>query len=321
MSHKRVKLQRENDMSSGVVSIDGDISILTSPNFNPTSTDTININLPGEAVFTIRGSANTFGPKLNYINWVATPSLLPPADNGNFVVIVDQTGALSIINVNNQTKLLPIESGGFSSNNTIQLVQFSLLNGNIQNLSIVIQWHGNLGNRFSALMDSLGVVSSLLDESTISIVPGTTGFSINKGTAIGVSGSGFINNDGTNYPDAVAIPDIPTAIIAIATRFNVIISFGFTLNTTDYEKPIGTIIPIPPNKAANRFTVIFPGSQFTGGQLGQEVYNTTLLAIESFEEPQFSAIGAGGIRALQIAVNLNENDLSNAITKRLPRLQ
>lgn len=49
MSHKRNKLQRENDMSSGVLSITGPIEFLVTP--SATVPGGVDVNLPGTAVY------------------------------------------------------------------------------------------------------------------------------------------------------------------------------------------------------------------------------------------------------------------------------
>lgn len=311
MSHKRRKLQYENDLSSGVISIDGDISTLIT-----FSSNLINVNLGGVAVIVDRTSKFNAQPK--YVSWSPLLGISSPSSNGSFIIYVDQDGVPKIGNVNNIAKLPAFDAGGLDMNSAVQLGTYSITNGTITSGTGFIQWTGNLANRFMGLSDALGVINYFGERIRVNIVAATLNLAITTGKAYTRS-VGVLNNDITKRPDIVIVPNISPAVIAYALRNNVIVSFGITVNTTQYESPVGTLTAIPPNKAVNNFVVVFPNNQFIGIQFGQMTYNTTLLAQESFEEANFSAIAGNGVPTIQLSFNVGETNLSNALTKALPR--
>ena len=118
MSHKRINLQRENDMSSGVLTVEGDISTLLSFN-SEVGNDSININVPGTAVILDR--TTNFKPEPQYVSWAQTLSIVSPSDNGSYIIYVDNTGLVKIDEVNQNAKLPAFDIGGLDMNNAVQL--------------------------------------------------------------------------------------------------------------------------------------------------------------------------------------------------------
>ena len=316
MSFKRIKLQRENDMSSGVLEVEGDITTLISFN-SEVGTDTINVNNGGKVVIVNRDS--TFAAKPEYKSWIPTLSIASPADNGNFIIYVDSTGLVKIANVNNNSKLPAFDEGSIDMNNSVQLGTYTMIGGNISSGVGVIQWIGNTGNRIFGMMDSLGVINDLTLRVATEVVDGTLNLAIKGGKAASRS-AGALDSEITKKADTVFVPDVSPSIIAIGDRNNVILSFGFVVDTENYESSIGTISPIPSDKSVNSFFVVFPNNQFIGMQYGQVLYNTPLLAQESFETPEFSEVGANAISTIKLSFNEGEVNLSSALKKILPRL-
>lgn len=316
-SQKRIKEHRENDMSSGVVKIDGDITTFFTFNAEPVGNDSFTINHPGVAVVVDR--SETFGAKPEYIPWVPITIVSPVAD-GNVIVFIDKTGVIQAANVNALAKLPAYDASTPNMNDSVQLASYVISGGVISSAGTAAlpQWLGNISNRLMGVMDSLGVINDFAQRITSEIIPGGLQLEIGSGKAISRS-VGFKDSLGTQKPDIIEVPDVSPSLIGTATRDNALVSFGFDLDVLNYESPIGTVTAIPPNKTANRFLAVFPNNQFTGVQLGQRTYNTTILAINSFELSEFSEIIGAGVPTIQIAIDKSEIDLSNAIIKNLPR--
>jgi hypothetical protein len=318
MSHKRIKLQRENDMSSGVLSIAGSISTFFTINAIGGSNDSITINHAGKAVIVDR--ASTFGAKPQYVSWAAGSTVVSPGDNGNFIVYIDSDGIVKIGSANDLAKLPAYTTSGINMNNAVQLAGYSITGGTITSGAALLQWWGNNMNRVGALMDALGPINSFGDSITNSIVAGGLNMAIGAGDAISRS-VGFKSDLGTQSPDLLPVPSISPTILAFATRDNVVQSFAFNVNVTQYESSLGVLSNIPPNKAANRYFVTFPNNQFSGYHVGKLTYNTTTLAINTTTETaNFSQIYAAGVPTIQLAVLVGETNLSNALTKQLQRI-
>ena len=314
MSHKRKKLYDENQQSSGVLDIQGDLATLVS--FNAPLGE-VNVNLGGDAVIVNRDV--TFGAKPEYVSWVPTLAIPSPSPNGSFIVYVDNAELVKIANINNLSKLPAFDSGGLDMNNAVQIGTYSITNGTITSGAPIIQWTGNLDNRLKGLSDALSVVNYFGERIRNDIVAGTLNLQIITGKAF-TRTAGVVNSLITKRPDIVEVPNISPSVIGLALRNNVIVSFGTAVDVLNYESPVGTLSVIPPNKAVNRFFVVFPNNQFTGYQLGQTTYTTPLLAQDSFEESEFSSIFANGVPTIQLSLDKSETDLSNALVKNLPRL-
>ena len=315
MSYKRKKLYDENQQSSGVLDITGDLTTLISFN-SEVGNDSVNVNLGGKAVIVDRTS--NFAAKAGYAEWVPTFNIVSPSDNGNFIICVDNIGIPQIVDADGLSKLPAYDVSGIDMNNFAQLGVFSITAGSVTSGGSAIQWNGNLANRFMGLSDALGVINYFAERVRSDIVAGTLNLQILAGKVFSRI-AGRVTAELTQRPDIIPVPDAPLSTVAVALRDNAIVSFGVTVDVLNYESPVGTLQVIPPNKAANRFCVIFPSSTFTGIQLGQKTYGTAALAQNSFEESEFSSITAGGFPTIQISLEKNETDLSNSLIKNLPR--
>jgi hypothetical protein len=310
-------MDKENDASTGIVFIDGSPLTFVTFNSNPGGLATVDINHAGIARIVDR--TITFEAKPKYFSFEAISGVSAPTGTGNFIIYINGSGVVTITDINGQSRLSAYDPDNLDMNEVVQVGQMSVEDGSIGNSTIFPQWVGNIGNRQAGIMDALGVINSIVDKVTISIPGGGLGLDIEPGLALS-RGVGFQEGAFDQGADYVKVSSTPGSLVVLVTRDNVIVGFSFSIDTLNYESPVGTLTVIPPNKSANRFTTVFPSSQFIGYLLGQEVYTTTTLALESFELADFPSIFAGGAPVLQIAVDKNETDLANAVFKELPRL-
>lgn len=316
MSLKRIKQNRERDLSTSVINIDGDLSTLIT--FNSVGgNDEINVNHSGEAII-VQRDAN-FVERPVYISWSQTLNMVSPDADGLLLVLVNSSGNIELQNVDSLAKLPPI--GTFNSNDYVQIGAFVIVAGDITQTGPLIQYSGNMGNRLAYFMDYLGEVNSKTDSISTEIIPATLNMEIIGGSAVNRSVSSNLS-EFTKRPDIDELAGINPATIALITRDNIIQSFGLVMNVDDYEDPNnpGTLIALGNNKAANKFTVVFPGGGFIGLQLGQVEYSSTILAINSGENSDFSNIFGSSLPDKQLAIEEGETDLSNALIRQLPRI-
>lgn len=309
MSFKRIRNELNTSLSSGVVSIDGDIATLVSPNINPSGTDTYNIHHGGVARIVDRASG-AFEAKVKYITWEPTFGIVPTITNGISVIILNPKGLYA--EAVGGPLLSAYSEDLANMNDSVELATFTLLAGNTQALSAAVQWFGNTPNRLAYLMDVIGPLANKFNKPTVSVIPGTLFLQINPGTSL-LRGIGFLDNLGAKKGDYKNVPLESPAVIALANRINQVISFGITVNTTDYESSPGVFTPIPPNKSVNGFSLIFSETTtFIGYQLGQDFYGTIDLALASIEQPNISAILFAAFPAIQLGINEGETDLANS---------
>jgi len=313
MSHKRSRSEAKNIASSALISIDGDVST-----FFTFTGSVMNINHGGTFRIVERDSLSPFRAKPRYLSWQPTLNI-PPAANGPNIVYVDNTNTVKVANVNDLPKLPAYDPSTLDMNDVVQLASVAVTNGTITSGGPQIQWDGNAYNRRAAAGDALGAINSLSMGVDISIVPGTLGLNVLEGRGV-LRDAGFINNEGTKSSDTVFVPNIPNSFLTLGDRNNVIRSFGTSLNTAEYEPSPGNFVPISPNKASGRDTLVFPVGKFIGYMLLTQEQNTVDLVMTSPEIVNIPTIGTQGLSIKRIGVGVGETDLSNAGIKNNFRL-
>lgn len=294
--------------SSGIISIQDN-----STSFITTNGDgTINITKSGVGEIIDR-SSDPFNPTYKRFSWIATNNLdtNPTGQNGTFVVLVDESGTISVESLNSINRLQATSINGFNINNRVQLGTFTRTGTTFTALSSFWQFQGNSNNRINALMDTLGVLNSITDPVTLEVTDINLTMNVTSGIILSRQVGSLVGN-GTNAPDIISVNAASTLNQILVNRNNSIISSSTNTNVTQYESPNGTFNTMTNNRYALRWYYYFPFSQFVGYTLGQAEYNDASSALNSNEMPDTPSILSGGVLLRRCAVLKNDTVILNA---------
>ena len=320
MGHKYNQISKITSRSSGILWIGTDINtpadLITNPLLTDNGNGTFNINHAGQAEIIDR--SNPSYPKQKYPSWSIANNIAIGTD-GVYVILIDSTGTIVQHQYSDQSSELKATDENFNTDNHIQLGTLSVDGGFISSIQPVIQYSGNISNRFRAFQRLLGLVNS--SKAPISITPilNTLNLQINVGNSASAD-FGYVKL-GSKAPDIDRVdPVVAPAFLLTALRDNSIIGAGFDLDVSLFESSIGIATVMTNNRASNRWLISF--TDFAGVILGQTEHNSVAIALASTNLANIPAIASAGLLVTKIAVlkNTLNLDFPNAEFKSLPRI-
>ena len=302
-----------SDLSTGVMTMTGDPETLLTDNGD----GTIDVNHGGVYRIVDRTDTFNFLSRSRCKSWVATSNIDHTASgaDGNKVIIVDNTGVISIIALpSGSAKLLADEGAGIPNFNThLQIGSLSKDAGSIDSFLFFVGINNNIHNRLRYGLDTVGVVNSVNDPQDI-IISGNNDLKLKytKGSAL-FTDIGFINTNGLSLDQDILLADIADVPLVSVTRDGIIQSLSTDLDVLNIESPIGTLTPMGNNQAANRYVLGFADEQFVGILFGQVDFGTVALAAAASEALNNIALTQFGVKLQKISVDKSETDNANFI--------
>ena len=276
--------------------------------------ETINILQSGNGWIYDRSTGNDkFASRAYKVSWDFTNTqdldTSPANQDGQFIIMIDKTGAIIVENVNDQPILSDYNFGNRNSNTELQIGAFARDAGVVVSLAAGGGEIVNTGIRINTLIDALGPINKSL---SIEFNGANLKLNFLKGDAL-VRATGYLSVIGGLSPDKESLlNDIPLVTIITVTRDNILQSISNDVNVLQIEDPnnFGTLITLSNNRAKNNFYKASGPEQFVVEFLGREQYLTTQAAIDSLESPEYSSIVNFLVGVQKIAVLKNETNLT-----------
>lgn len=312
-------------LSTNIIKIGTDSDDPTT-NITDNGDETLNVNFAGIFRIVDRVNDSNGSPANNQfsksrsrvLNWAAQSNIDHSSfSDGNILVIVDNTGTISIVQLATGEALLPIFSNSEPNINThIQIGSLTKDSNVVVAGSVVskVATDSNIQNKLRNITRILGTINTLDDPVIISPIIATIGISTNAGIAFIAADDGYVETGGINPNQFTVTASSPTLILTVnrAGTGN-IVNVSTSLNVTQFEDPLnpGTFIAIGSSKAANRFIMAF--ATFNAELLGQTTYSGGSRLIDASEanEPlDIPNIAIFGGKISQVSVENAATDLS-----------
>ncbi len=310
-----------------------EVILLSDPSGNATvigtyDDGTIDINFGGSYRITDRVNESGGAPVNNQFTIVRSKNLKWIAESnkdhtafseGSIILIADNTGSLSLIQLTSGASKLPIQSDTEPSLNTdCQIGNLTKAGGVIVSGTIETQQlvNDNPFNRIRNVVGVSGTINSLDNPITTAPISTTLGISTTKGRAF-VADSGWEQTGGENPDQFTNTASSPTVILRVL-RDNTIDSQALTLDVNNYESSPGVLTSIGSSKAANHFISAF--GPFNSQTRGQQVFSGGSRLVDASnagEDLDIPIIAIAGAKIDQYSINFAETDLDNAIKKTL----
>lgn len=302
-----------DSLSTGLISLTGDPTTLITDNGD----GTMDINHGGDFRIVDRTDTFNFISRSRLRSFVATSNIDHTASgaDGNKVIIIDNTGTISIIALpKNSSKLSADEGSGIPNFNThLQIGTLTKNSGTVNNFIFLVTINNNIFNNTRFFLDSIGIINTIMDPQDI-VISGNNDLKLKytKGSSL-LTDTGFKNTGGLSLNQNKLIADIVDVPIISVTRDGLIDSISTDLNVVDIESPIGTLTPMSNNQAANRYILGFADEEFVVALYGQIDFGTIAAAalapdlLANIDLTQF------GTKLRKISVNKNETDNANFI--------
>lgn len=313
-----------SSLSTGIITMTGDPETLITDNMD----GTIDINHGGDFRIVDRTDTFNFLSRSRRRSFVATSNIDHTASgtDGNKVIIVDNTGAISIVALpSGSAKLLAFENGGPPNFNThVQIGSITKDAGVINNFVGLVTINNNIYNNVRYIMDSVGILNNTNDPQDI-VISGNNDLKLKytAGSSM-LTDTGFPDNAGISINQNILAADIPDVPIVSVTRDGIIQAVGTDLNVLDIESPIGTLTPMANNTASNRYSlgfadeffivILFEQFDFGGGTALQD-------ASDAPDNLNNITLTQFGVKLRKISVDKNETDNANFLLKKLDRFQ
>ncbi len=286
---------------------------------------TFDINLPGkfrivDRVSDLNGTPinNQFTKSRSRIfSWVATFNIDHTAvgSDGNFIIIVDDTSIISIIQLPSNQILLPVYSNTEANFNThIQIAGLIKSNGNVDVVEIgENSVNNNPYNLIRNIGRNIGVLNSLDNQIITSPINGTIQISTNVGNFFSGSQGGYIPTKGFNPNQFETVASSPTTIFTIDRASNGnIVNISTSLNVNQFESSPGVFASKGSSKASNNF--IQTATVFNVELLGQITYSGGSRLTDAETANEFINIPNISIllpKITQISIENGATDLNN----------
>ena len=250
-------------------------------------------------------------------NWAALSNIdhSAVASDGNLIIIVDNAGVISIIQLSTGAALLPDSSDTEPDINThIQLGAIAKQNGGVtvNTVASLVGNNSNIHNKLRSVNKIIGTINTIENPIIITPVAATIGISTNAGAAFIASDAGFIQTGGLNPNQFTTTASSPTLILT-ADRAGTgnIVNVSTILNVNEFESSPGIFSAKGASKASNNFIIAF--GSFNAELLGQTTYSggTRLVDASNADEPlDVPGIAIFGAKVSQISIENAATDLS-----------
>jgi hypothetical protein len=294
-----------NDLSTGLIKIDGDPTGLITDNGD----GTFNVNRAGKYRVVDRSDPNNFDSRSRIYNWPITSNIdhTVAGSDGNIIVYVDKDQTIKVTMLSSGGALLDAISDP-NINDVVQIGNIVVQGGVVFGIEIFLFVNNNIQNKFRNLLSYMPTLRSILQPPILEPVGGnlqliyTSGFSL-------IPIVGFEDSEGRN-PDQSETTSSNPVNIGIVTRDNVLQSFSTNLDVNNYESSPGVITAKANNKATNNFALGF--GPFVVQLYGQEEYAGTSPEIQAStanEDVDNPGISRFGSKLKQYSVLQGEVDL------------
>ena len=234
--------------------------------------------------------------------------------DGNFVIIVDETGVISIDELpSGSAKLLAFEGTGIANfNSHVQIGSITKAGNVINSFVPVLSTTNNIHNKHRYFLDSVGVLNNKNNPQAIEFAGASLELVYKAGDSL-LTDIGFTDTGGVSPDQDILAADLNPATLVLVTRDDVIQAVTLDIDVVNIESPVGTIVAMSNSTAANRFVLGFADELFIAYLLGQTDYagGSALAdaanAGEAVDNPSLTILG---VLMDQISLMKNETDLT-----------